>query len=120
MWVITPDAAHNTDKMETIWTAGGDDRTLHFRYPGREDGITFLNPLSAVRAFDAVVNGMAEGRANVFLQEFRPSGMGIPVLKAEYDRDDWETPVEEAYSDFVRLDMDTLTRKGFMSIVKND
>lgn len=118
MWIFTPDAAHNTDQMETIWAVGGGDCLLHFKYPDREDSIRFLHPASAVNAFDAVMNGIGEGRASVFLREFRFSEIGTPVLKVEYDKGDYETPIKETYLDWVQIDDLSASRKGLITIAK--
>lgn len=120
MWIYTPDVAHNTDLMETIYTQGGGDTRLHFKYNGRDDGLVFLHPLSAVRAFDAVMKGLSEGCKSVFLQEFRLSVIDPPVLKVTYDRTDYETPVKEVYNGWVQIDDLTATRNGFITIVKKE
>lgn len=120
MWIISPDVAFNTDGMQAFWAMGRDDRCLHLRFPERDERIEFLHPASAVKAFDAVVKGLAEGRTSVLLREYRAGKYGNPVLKAEYDCNDYETPIKAVYNEWVECDDPHLMKHGMIKIVKKE
>lgn len=96
MWIFTPDVAYDTDHFRSIWTCGGTDTFLHLLSDstGDEEFIRFDSPVSAVRAFDAVMNGLSTGRRSVYLEEIRTPG-GSVRLNVEYDKDDYCTSLED-------------------------
>lgn len=94
MWLYTPDISYNLEHYKSIWSVGGKDPFLHlvpFIGDG-EDLVRFDCPLSAIRAFDAVMNGIGRGCKSVFLQEVYAAGRDAPPsLRVYYDRSDYLT-----------------------------
>lgn len=92
MWIYTPDLAYNTEQYKSIW-ADGQTPILRLD-PGDgtyEDGITFDSVESSVKAFDAVMNGIAQGHNTLYLHEV-PDGEVIRLV-IEYDKTDYFTRI---------------------------
>lgn len=95
MWIFTPDLAYNTDLYKSIW-ADGQTAMLRFE-PGDgtfEDGISFDSVESSVKAFDAVMNGIAKDHKTLFLREI-PEGRKSRLI-IEYDKTDYFTHINTA------------------------
>lgn len=94
MWLFTPDISYNLDHYKSIWTSGGNDTMLHLvPFIGEgEDIVRFDCPMSALRAFDAVMNGIGRGCRSVFIQESYAQGSSqAPSLNVCYNKDDYMT-----------------------------
>jgi len=94
MWLFTPNISFNLDHYKSFWTSGGSDVFLHLIpfFGEGEDAVRFDTPLSAIRAFDAVMNGMGRGCRSVYIQEVYLDGRdGVPSLRVCYDKDDYIT-----------------------------
>lgn len=94
MWLFTPDISFNLEHYKSLWTSGGSDVYLHLVpfFGEGEDTVRFDCPLSAIRAFDAVMNGIGRGCKSVYLQEVYTDGRDrTPSLRVCYDRDDYAT-----------------------------
>lgn len=96
MWLFTPDLSFNLDHYKSFWAEGGSDVFLHLvPFVGNdEDRVRFDHPLSAIRAFDALMNGLSRGCHTVYLQEIYKDGIDkIPSLRISYDKDDYMTQI---------------------------
>ena len=94
MWLFTPDISFNLEHYKSLWTSGGSDVFLHLVpfFGEGEDTVRFDTPLSAIRAFDAVMNGLGRGCQSVYLQEVYTGGKDSgPSLRVCYDRQDYVT-----------------------------
>lgn len=94
MWLFTPDISFNLDHYKSVWAGGGNDVFLHLTpFVGDgDDTVRFDSPLSAIRAFDAVMNGIGKGCRSVYVQEVYADGAERePSLRFRYDRDDYVT-----------------------------
>lgn len=94
MWLFTPDISFNLDHYKSIWASGGSDVFLHLTpfFGEGDDTVRFDTPLSALRAFDAVMNGLGRGCRSIYIQEVYADGNDAqPSLKISYDRDDYVT-----------------------------
>ena len=94
MWLFTPNVSFNLEHYKSLWTSGGGDVFLHLvpLLGDDEDTVRFDTPLSAIRAFDAVMNGIGRGYRSVYLQEVYLEGRGsTPSLRVCYDKDDYTT-----------------------------
>ena len=94
MWLFTPNISFNLDHYKSIWSPGGNDTMLHLVpfFGESEDLVRFDYPMSALRAFDAVMNGIGRGCRSVFIQEVYTQGSSkAPALKVCYNKDDYMT-----------------------------
>lgn len=96
MWLITPDLSFNLDHYKSFWAQGGSDVFLHLVpvIGNDEDRVRFDHPLSAIRAFDALMSGLSRGCRTVFVQEVYIKGDDeIPSLRISYDKEDYMTMI---------------------------
>lgn len=94
MWLFTPNISFNLNHYKSFWTEGGSDVYLHLvpYFGDGEETVRFDTPLSAIRAFDAVMNGLGRGCRSVYIQEMYLDGPEkAPTLRVSYDKDDYVT-----------------------------
>ena len=85
MWIITPDVAFNTEICKAIWTDGMEPCLyLQSAKDSDCDRIMFDSAVSAVRAFDAVMNGIVKGCRTLLIRE-KAMRDGSTSLVTEYD-----------------------------------
>lgn len=102
MWLFTPDLSFNLEHYKSIWAQGGSDVFLHLVpvIGSDEDRVRFDHPLSAIRAFDALMSGLSRGCKTVYLQEVYVDGKDeIPSLRISYDKEDYMTQISSKSSD---------------------
>lgn len=101
MIVYTPDLAYNTSQYRAIW-ADGTTPALHLLpcQGEQEDYILFDSPESAVKAFDAVINGISRGCRTLLVRETTTPD-GKTVLHTEYDSE-YSTMTQEGGGCIIR------------------
>lgn len=89
MWIFTPDVAYNTDRYKCVWVDNSQYARLCFLPvdSAEPDYIRFDCTESAIRAFDAFVNGITRGARSLLVQEVYDYGEERPHLKTEYDKE---------------------------------
>ena len=89
MWIFTPNVAYNTDRYRCVWVGKHPDARLYFLPDDSSDPdyIQFDCTESAIRSFDALINGITRGAKSLLVQEVYDYGEERPHLKVEYDKE---------------------------------
>ena len=95
MWVYTPNTAYNTDLYEKILVDG---KTAVLRLvpfdDGPEDTICFDAIASSIKAFDAVMNGLASNKNTLMMIEQQISDNQFNLI-VDYDKTNFETVLKK-------------------------
>ena len=125
MWVYTPNIAYNTDLYKNIWVDG---KTAVLRLvpfdDGPEDTICFDAIASSIKAFDAVMNGLASNKNTLMLIEQQVCENQFNLI-VDYDKTDYETHLKKTGSCLIKdprkWEMNTATPVGkIVSAMRSD
>ena len=101
MWIYTPNTAYNTDLYKNIWVDG--DIAMLRLVPfdnGPEDAIHFDAVASSIKAFDAVMNGLANGNRTLMLLEQQVADRQFNLI-VEYDKNNYRTQLKRTGSNLI-------------------
>ena len=101
MWIYTPNTAYNTDLYKNIWVDGETPMLRFVPFDGGpEDLVHFDAVASSVRAFDAVMNGLANGNKTLMLLEQQVADSHFNLF-VEYDKVNYRTQLKKTGSNLI-------------------